>query len=76
MNSSCASVSPTPARRWLRRNMPKFFSASTAVKRCREQEGVGLGLYLAREILRSQGGYIKAESLHDGRVRFSLYLLK
>ena len=42
----------------------------------REQEGVGLGLYLAREILRSQGGYIKAESLHDGRVRFSLYLLK
>ena len=41
-----------------------------------EQEGVGLGLYLAREILRSQGGYIKAESLHDGRVRFSLYLLK
>lgn len=42
----------------------------------REQEGVGLGLYLTREILRSQGGYIKAESLRDGRVRFSLYLLK
>lgn len=42
----------------------------------REQEGVGLGLYLAREILRSQGGYIKAESLRDGRVQFALYLVK
>ena len=50
----------------------RFYRSDTV----REQEGVGLGLYLTREILRSQGGYVKAESLHDGRVRFDLYLLK
>ncbi len=40
----------------------------------REMEGVGLGLYLAREILRGQGGYIKAGQTADGQTCFSLYL--
>ena len=42
----------------------------------REIEGVGLGLYLTREILRGQGGYIKASCRADGRTCFSLYLLR
>ena len=39
-----------------------------------EEEGVGIGLYLARQIIQEQGGYIKVTSKGDGRVRFSVYL--
>ena len=43
-------------------------------KTARMQEGVGIGLYLTREILHCQGGYIKVASrLGKGSV-FSLYL--
>ncbi len=39
-----------------------------------EQEGVGIGLYLAREILRNEGGYIKVSSeVGEGTV-FSSFL--
>ncbi|WP_324823294.1 HAMP domain-containing sensor histidine kinase [Sinanaerobacter sp. ZZT-01] len=39
-----------------------------------EQEGVGIGLYLTRQILMGQGGYIKvASSLENGSV-FSMFL--
>ena len=39
-----------------------------------ETEGVGIGLYLARQIAEGQGGYVKASS-HPGRGScFSLYL--
>ncbi len=39
-----------------------------------DQEGVGIGLYLAREILRQQSGYMKlASALGEGTV-FSMYL--
>jgi signal transduction histidine kinase len=44
--------------------------------RTREQDGIGVGLYLAREILALQGGYIKvASELGKGSV-FSLYIPK
>ena len=39
-----------------------------------EAEGVGIGLYLARQIVEEQGGYIKVTSKGDGKVRFSVYL--
>ncbi|MBW4837873.1 MAG: HAMP domain-containing histidine kinase [Paenibacillaceae bacterium] len=43
-------------------------------KQAATQEGVGIGLYLAREILVAQGGYIKLSSkLGEGSV-FSLFL--
>lgn len=39
-----------------------------------QQEGVGVGLYLAREILKSEGGYIKVSSeIGEGSV-FSMFL--
>ena len=39
-----------------------------------EEEGVGLGLYLAREILSGQGGYIKLESKPGKGSTFSVFL--
>ena len=41
----------------------------------RNEEGVGLGLYIAKEILEGERGYIKVETLQDGRVEFSLYFM-
>ncbi|MDR1061028.1 MAG: HAMP domain-containing histidine kinase [Clostridiales bacterium] len=44
--------------------------------RAREQEGIGVGLYLAREILALQGGYVKvASELGRGSV-FSVFLAR
>lgn len=45
--------------------------------RCSEvnnAEGVGIGLYLAREIVSKQGGYIKVKSNKGEGSRFSLYI--
>ena len=39
-----------------------------------EEEGVGLGLYLAREIISGQGGYIKLESRPEKGSTFSIFL--
>lgn len=42
----------------------------------RAEEGVGIGLYLVREILRRQGGYVKVASRPGQGTTFSLYLLR
>lgn len=39
-------------------------------------QGLGLGLYLARQIVAMQGGYIKVTSQPGGGCTFSLYLLR
>lgn len=39
-----------------------------------DQEGVGIGLYLTRQIVSSQGGYLKVISRQDGKTTFSMYL--
>ena len=39
-----------------------------------EQEGVGIGLYLARQILAEQGGYIKVVSSPEDGAVFSMFL--
>lgn len=38
------------------------------------EDGVGLGLYLAREIITKQDGYIKVSSEKDKGSKFSLFL--
>lgn len=47
------------------------FYRSTAAH---EAEGVGIGLYLARQIAEGQGGYIKVASRPGRGAKFSLYL--
>ena len=53
---------------------PKIFRRFYRGEAAGQQAGVGLGLYLAREIVREQGGYIKAAGRPDGRTVFSVYL--
>lgn len=48
----------------------RFFRESKVHK----EEGVGIGLYLTREILTKQGGYIKVNSKEGEESKFSLYL--
>lgn len=56
--------------------IPKIFQRFYRSEKVREEEGVGIGLYLAREILRKQDGYIKVTSRPDEGSTFSLYLLR
>lgn len=42
----------------------------------REYKGIGIGLYLAREIISRQGGYIKVTSKKNIGSTFSVFLLK
>ncbi|MBR6381679.1 MAG: HAMP domain-containing histidine kinase [Lachnospiraceae bacterium] len=43
-------------------DIPKIFARFGRLPSSREQEGVGIGLYLAREILSKEEGYIKVKS--------------
>ena len=58
----------------LEQEIPLIFQRFYRGKNVGEEEGVGIGLYLARQIIQEQGGYIKVTSKGDGRVRFSVYL--
>ncbi len=52
----------------------KIFSRFCRLENAREQEGVGIGLYLSREIVSQEGGYIKVTSSgREGSV-FSIFL--
>ena len=48
----------------------RFYRAPAAY----QVEGVGIGLYLARQIAAGQGGYLKVESVPGAGSTFSLYL--
>lgn len=50
------------------------FSRFYRSKRVTNQEGVGIGLYLARKIITSQGGYIKLKSSLKQGSTFSVFL--
>lgn len=54
---------------------PKIFSRFYRGSNSHEKEGIGIGLYLAREIAVKQGGYINLRSSEDGNV-FSLFLFQ
>jgi len=52
----------------------KIFSRFYRAEGNKEQEGVGIGLYLAREIISGQGGYIKVSSVPGKGSVFSVFL--
>lgn len=55
-------------------DLPKIFSRFYKCSTTQQEEGVGLGLYLAREIISSQGGYIKVSSHIEKGSTFSIFL--
>ena len=54
--------------------LPKIFARFYKCPTTKQAEGVGLGLYLAREIISGQGGYIKVASQIEKGTVFSIFL--
>ena len=54
--------------------IPKIFSRFYRSSAVSQEEGVGIGLYLTREIITMQGGYIKVSSEPDKGSCFSVFL--
>lgn len=52
----------------------KIFSRFYRSPRVAESEGVGIGLYLSREIVSGEGGYIRVSSVKDKGSVFSVFL--
>ena len=52
----------------------KIFGRFYRSQKVSDQEGVGIGLYLAREILRQQSGYMRLTSAEGKGTAFSMYL--
>ncbi|MDW7660201.1 MAG: HAMP domain-containing sensor histidine kinase [Bacillota bacterium] len=55
-------------------DMPKIFTRFYRSPRVRDHDGVGIGLYLSRQIISGQGGYIKVQSKIGKGSTFSLFL--
>lgn len=55
--------------------LPKIFTRFYRGQNVTEEEGIGIGLYLTREIISRQGGYIKVSSNEKGTI-FSLFFKK
>lgn len=53
---------------------PQIFSRFYRSKNVKEQDGVGIGLYLARQIISGEGGYIKVTSSPSKGSIFSVFL--
>ena len=56
--------------------LPKIFMRFYRSELVKDEEGDGIGLYLTREILQEQGGYIKVSSVYGQGSKFSIYLPK
>lgn len=54
----------------------KIFSRFYRAPGAYQAEGVGIGLYLTRQIVAQQGGYVKVESTQGQGSKFSLYLAR
>ena len=58
------------------KEIPKIFQRFYRGKEVQEQEGIGVGLSLAREILSGEGGYMKVSSEKGEGCVFSIFLPK
>ena len=56
--------------------LPKIFSRFYRSEDTKNMEDVGIGLYLSRQILSGEGGYIKVSSLYGQGSTFSVFLPK
>lgn len=56
--------------------LPRIFGRFYRGQNVTEQNGVGIGLYLSRQIIEEQGGYIQAESKIDKGSVFKIFLPK
>lgn len=54
----------------------KIFARFYRSNSVQQQEGVGIGLYLARQIISGEGGYIKVASVPGKGSTFSIFLPK
>lgn len=54
--------------------IPKIFGRFYRGKNVRSEEGVGIGLYLSRQIIEGQGGYMKVISKPGKGSRFQVFL--
>ena len=54
--------------------MAKIFTRFYRSENVRDKDGVGIGLYLAREIISNQDGYIKVTSGINQGSTFSVFL--
>ena len=57
-------------------DLPKIFGRFYRGSSTKSEEGVGIGLHLAREIVSGQGGYIKVSSTPGAGSTFSVFLPK
>ena len=53
---------------------PKIFGRFYRAESVQQADGVGIGLYLTREILKRQNGYIKVKSASGKGSEFILYI--
>ena len=65
---------PIQAKGISERNQAAIFRRFYREEEIHEQPGVGIGLYLAREIVTKQGGYIKVVSELGNGSAFSIML--
>lgn len=56
--------------------LPRIFGRFYRGQNVRAQNGVGIGLYLSRQIIEGQGGYITAESTEGNGSVFKIFLPK
>lgn len=56
--------------------IPRIFDRFYRTAEVSQKEGVGIGLYLTREILKKENGYVKVKSRLDEGSEFLLYLHK
>ena len=54
--------------------IPKIFGRFYRSRRVQQEDGVGIGLYLAREILKKEKGYIKVRSKEGNGAEFTLFI--